>query len=431
MSDTPITERKHPCFDSGHAATTARLHLPVAPRCNVQCAFCDRSFDCVNESRPGVTASIITPEEGLERVGLALEKLPNLAVVGIAGPGDPLANPRETLAALRLVRERYPNLSLCLATNGLALPEHVEGLAALGLSHLTVTVNAINPEVGQRLYSWVRFQGRARSGVEAASLIWERQREGIRRAADLGLTVKINTILVPGVNEGEAGAIARECRSLGASYHNLIPLLPVRGTALFGAGEPSAELLERCRAEADPYLTRLSHCKRCRADAAGLLGQDLKLDEPGEPKSLRPCGEPNQASVSRKSTVVAVASREGFFVNQHMGEADRLYVFDVDSAGSFSTRSIRDLPAEGGGDERWSQVAETIADCEYLLVSGIGAPPRRSLETAGIKVQVVEGLISEALAAIAQGRDLAFLKRSPLACGSSCSGQAMRGCGCA
>ena len=54
---------QHPCFNHAARKTAARIHLPVAPRCNVQCNFCDRKFDCLNESRPGVTSAVLTPQQ--------------------------------------------------------------------------------------------------------------------------------------------------------------------------------------------------------------------------------------------------------------------------------------------------------------------------------------------------------------------------------
>ena len=51
----------HPCFDKEARHKNARVHLPVAPKCNIQCNYCNRKFDCVNESRPGVTSSVLTP----------------------------------------------------------------------------------------------------------------------------------------------------------------------------------------------------------------------------------------------------------------------------------------------------------------------------------------------------------------------------------
>ena len=253
MSDIPTTRvmPAHPCYSFSHSATTARAHLPVAPRCNVQCRFSDRSFDCANESRPGVAAAVIGPEEALVRVGYLKERLATLSVVGIAGPGDPLANPAETFETFKLVREAHPDLLLCLATNGLTLVDHVEKILELGVSHLTVTVNAVDPEIGKKIYAWVRFEGRARTGAEGARILWERQKMGIAFAARLGLEIKINTILIPGVNEGEIEEIARAGHALGAKYMNIIPLIPVKGTALESAGAPTPELLAECRKKAE------------------------------------------------------------------------------------------------------------------------------------------------------------------------------------
>src|SRR5512138_3904651 len=109
---------RHPCFNREVAHTTARVHLPVAPRCNVQCNFCNRRMDCLNEGRPGVTSAVLTPFQALGYLQKLTSRRDNIAVVGIAGPGDPMANAEETLATLRLVREHYPQMLLCLAING-------------------------------------------------------------------------------------------------------------------------------------------------------------------------------------------------------------------------------------------------------------------------------------------------------------------------
>jgi nitrogen fixation protein NifB len=83
--------KKHPCFNKEMHHKTGRIHLPVAPRCNIQCNYCSRNFDCVNESRPGVTSELLKPKEALVYLENMLEKIKNISVVGIAGPGDPFA----------------------------------------------------------------------------------------------------------------------------------------------------------------------------------------------------------------------------------------------------------------------------------------------------------------------------------------------------
>jgi nitrogen fixation protein NifB len=77
----------HPCFDEKAKSACGRIHLPVAPGCNIQCGYCSRAFDCVNESRPGVTSRIMEPEEAVARLGKMLILMPYVTVAGIAGPG--------------------------------------------------------------------------------------------------------------------------------------------------------------------------------------------------------------------------------------------------------------------------------------------------------------------------------------------------------
>ena len=154
------------------------MHLPVAPKCNIMCNYCNRKYDCVNESRPGVTSAVLTPRQALAYLEQVLEAEPRITVAGIAGPGDPFANPQETMETIRLIRERFPELLICLATNGLGLPPYLQELADLRVSHVTVTVNAVDPEIGKKIYSWVRDGKVVYRGLAAAELLLCRQLAG-------------------------------------------------------------------------------------------------------------------------------------------------------------------------------------------------------------------------------------------------------------
>ena len=100
----------HPCFNVEASASWGRIHLPIAPNCNLQCNFCNRKYDCVNENRPGVTQQVYTPTEAMAVLDQLFKQRSDISVVGIAGPGDPLCEPKNTLATLQAVHERYPDL---------------------------------------------------------------------------------------------------------------------------------------------------------------------------------------------------------------------------------------------------------------------------------------------------------------------------------
>lgn len=91
---------KHPCYSEEAHHHYARMHVAVAPACNIQCNYCNRKYDCANESRPGVVSELLTPEEAAHKVLVVAGKIPQMTVLGIAGPGDPLANPEKPYAPL-------------------------------------------------------------------------------------------------------------------------------------------------------------------------------------------------------------------------------------------------------------------------------------------------------------------------------------------
>lgn len=270
---------RHPCFSPEAHRSFGRVHLPVAAGCNVQCGFCDRKYSCVNESRPGVTARLLSPEEAVDAALGAVAHMPHLSVIGIAGPGDPLADAARTLDTLATLREALPGMLLCLSTNGLALPLHADALAELGVGHVTVTVNAVDPAIGADVYNWVDDGGSRVTGREGAALLLERQEKGVRRLKSQGVTVKINTVVIPGVNSDHVQDIAVAVASWGADLMNCIPLLPVAGTRFAGTSTPGPDMMHSLRAEAGAIIPQMRHCTRCRADALGFLGEDGRLED--------------------------------------------------------------------------------------------------------------------------------------------------------
>ena len=55
----------HPCFNKKSCKDFGRVHLPGAQAWNIQANFCKRKFDCVNEGRPGVSSSFLSPDQAM------------------------------------------------------------------------------------------------------------------------------------------------------------------------------------------------------------------------------------------------------------------------------------------------------------------------------------------------------------------------------
>ncbi len=265
--------QEHPCFSEKACHSFGRMHLPVAPRCNIQCNYCVRDFDCVNESRPGVTSRVLTPDEAVAMIKKVMAKYNYIKVIGIAGPGEPLAN-EETFETLRLVHEFFPSTIRCISTNGLLLPEKIDLLEKYGVGNVTVTLNALDPEVGAKIYSFINYHGSRYEGVEGAKILLENQLKGIELAVKKHMIVKVNTVFIPGVNDDQILEIAKKTSAMGAYTFNLIPLIAQYKFADIVPPTPAEKraMQDTCA----PYIKQMRHCQRCRADAIGKLGHDVQ-----------------------------------------------------------------------------------------------------------------------------------------------------------
>lgn len=265
----------HPCFSEEAHHRFGRIHLPVAPACNIQCRYCVRKYDCANESRPGITSNVLTPREAVERVRMLIERNDRISVIGIAGPGDPLANDA-TFEVLSSINREFPELTLCVSTNGLLLTERLGELMKCGVRSLTITMNAVTPETAQKIYSRVSYRGKRYTGREAAECLVCNQARGLRNAVDAGFMIKINSVFIPGVNTAEIPLVAWLAGMKGAELMNIIPLIPQ--AEFEQLPRPSRELIHKMRGEAGKYVPQMTHCRQCRADAFGVLGEDKDME---------------------------------------------------------------------------------------------------------------------------------------------------------
>ncbi len=413
------------------------MHVAVAPACNIQCHYCNRKYDCANESRPGVVSEVLSPEQALKKVLVVAAAIPQLSVVGIAGPGDALANPARSFATLRLIAQHMPELKLCLSTNGLMLPQYADEIAALGVDHVTITINCLDPEIGAQIYPWVFWRHRRWRGRDAAAILIEQQLLGLDRLVAHGVLVKINSVMIPGINDAHLPQVSREVKARGAFLHNIMPLIaaPEHGTyfGLVGQRGPTAEELHALQEQCEGEMQLMRHCRQCRADAVGLLGEDrseeftwerieaLAADEAflaagrerraqwrAQVAAQRLTHQAAQQAVlawhfrdrfDEKAAVenapgrpvrIAVAAKNGL-VAEHFGHAREFLVYEVDGA-SARLIGVRKTdpyclgPSSCGEEESMlSQTIAALAGCEVLLASKIGPEPWQALVAAGIQ----------------------------------------------
>lgn len=417
----------HPCYSEGAHHHYARIHVAVAPACNIECNYCNRKYDCSNESRPGVTSERLTPEESAKKVMYVGGEVQRLSVLGIAGPGDALANPKKTFKTFELVREKAPDLKLCLSTNGLELPTFVDELVKYNIDHVTVTINSVDTtgEIGSKIYPWIFYNNRRIYGKEASKILLERQLEGMKKCVENGILIKANSVLIPGINDKHLPEVSRKLKEIGVFLHNIMPIIsePQHGTAFGLGGVKSATDQEQMEAQeaCGMDMKLMQHCRQCRADAVGLIGEDrgqeftkdvfsamsfdelethynIKARQESQAKieefrffldraNERVRQEKENLSSEGETILVAVTSAGEGMINQHFGSVREFLIYE---AGDKGIRFIHhrkldyEYCAGPDGANPMEPILEKLKDCKLILTAKIGGCPQDDLARAGL-----------------------------------------------
>ena len=172
----------------------ANLRLSVTDRCNLRCQYCMPERDYVWLPR----ADILTFEE-IETLVDVFTSL-GTTKVRLTG-GEPLL--RKDLPDLLTLLARKPALTdLALTTNGILLADQVAALRAAGLPRITVSLDTLDPD---------RFKALTRFDSLDAVLT------GLDQAANAGFdSVKIDTVVIRGVNDDELVPMLEHGRRVGA-----------------------------------------------------------------------------------------------------------------------------------------------------------------------------------------------------------------------
>jgi cyclic pyranopterin phosphate synthase len=170
----------------GRVATDLRVSL--TDRCNLRCTYCMPEEGLAWLPRE----EQLTDDEVGRLIRVAVERL-GVTQVRFTG-GEPLLR-RGLLGIVRAAALLEPRPRLMLTTNGIGLERLAAPLRDAGLDRVNVSLDTLDP---------ARFLALTRRDRHADVLC------GLRAAADAGLTpVKVNTVLMRGINEDEAPALLR------------------------------------------------------------------------------------------------------------------------------------------------------------------------------------------------------------------------------
>ena len=203
------------------------LRLSVTDRCNLRCQYCMPEPDYVWLPRE----SLLTFEEMCALV----DAFTPLGVdrVRITG-GEPLLR-RDLPRLIESLAERSAITDLALTTNGVLLRGQARELRAAGLQRITVSLDTLHPD---------RFQRLTRMN-ELASVL-----DGIDAAAAAGFApLKLDTVLMRGINDDEIVALLEYAKGVGAELR-FIEYMDVGGATHWtgGAVISRREMLDRIRA---------------------------------------------------------------------------------------------------------------------------------------------------------------------------------------
>jgi nitrogen fixation protein NifB len=312
----------------------------------------------------------------------------------------------------------------------------VDEICKHNIDHVTITINCVDPEIGAKIYPWIFWNNRRIKGVKAAKILIEQQQKGLQMLCDRGVLVKVNSVMIPGVNDEHLKEVSRVVKAKGAFLHNVMPLIAEaeHGTfyGMMGQRGPNNDELQALQDECAGDMAMMRHCRQCRADAVGMLGEDrgaeftnekvAAMDIDYEAAMLRRADvhaaiEANRSAqqqqrnetfipiTSLKRTkqpavadtppaLFAVATTGGGVINEHFGHAREFLVYEA--AGHGETVDVRfigarkvDLYCSGGdtcgdAEDALAKTIRTLDGCTAVLCSKIGIEPWDRLEAAGL-----------------------------------------------
>ena len=173
----------------GHGREVNYLRVSVTERCNFRCQYCmpEKPFSWVPKE------NLLSFEELFLFIKVAIDQGVNK--IRITG-GEPLLR-HDLDSFVRMIHDYKPDIDLALTTNGYLLPETAQALRDAGLKRINVSLDSLKPAVAAQI---------------AQKNVLGKVMEGIQKALDVGLGVKVNMVPLKGINDSEILDVMEYCR---------------------------------------------------------------------------------------------------------------------------------------------------------------------------------------------------------------------------
>jgi nitrogenase cofactor biosynthesis protein NifB len=254
-------------------------------------------------------------------------------------------------------------------------------------------MNAIDPRIGSQIYKYVDYMGVRYYGETAAAILLSNQLTGIQILTSQGIICKVNIVMLKGINDHHIPEVVKKVKELGGTITNIMQLIPVQGSVFENLPLVSNKEIMSMRKACGETMQQMYHCKQCRADAIGTLGNDLSIEfnachKAGKAEII---SEANTTSTSQKFQV-AVATKSGMIVDQHFGQVSELYVYEyLNGNARFIEKRNVDKYCNGSQEcdekeDKITMIINTISDCDAVIAMRIGDSPKMKLNQKGIRV---------------------------------------------
>lgn len=345
------------------------IRLPIAPRINHRIRFGPMS--CGKEQYI-LPATAVTTVRELTAHGSTAD------AVLLDGPGDPLAEIEPTLQTITALKEAFPGLRIVVKTLGINGLKYADKLTRAGCTEVELQLSAIDPEILEKIYAWVRPGFKTLKLQEAVTILLAEQHQAIQAFKDAGMRVRLITTLYPTVNDEHLVILAKKARDIGVDEIVVQPYTPEQDADIT-LPAPDEGILDALVEEMNAIVTTA----KGRPVASGPLVEATLAANLPKPSAKRPN--------------VAVVSTNGMDIDLHLGQAPQILVYGPREDGLTCLLECRKAPEPGLGSDRWDKLADQIPDCFALLAASAGERPKQILSNHNIQVIVstenIEGTV--------------------------------------